>query len=615
LIPQDVIDRVLSAHDVVEVVGRYVALKQAGRAFKALCPFHKEDTPSFTVNPDRQSFKCFGCGKGGTAITFLMLHHGLSFPEAVKSLARERGIEVPESGGTPQPAGEQQRVLKALAFAQAFFVHHLGTEEGTSVRAYLEKRGYGPDAAAAFGIGFAPPGWDRLILAGEARRIPVEVLEQAGLVVPRASGSGHYDRFRNRVTFPVKNLQGQVVTFGARALAPEDTPKYLNGPETPVFRKSSTLFALDMAREGIRRRGEAWLMEGYTDVLMAHRHGFDAAVAGMGTAFTPQQAALLGRFAPRALLVYDADDAGRAAAEKAIDVLLEAGLEVKVARLPEGRDVDEILIEEGPAAFKAVLDAAEDLFTFRLGQLGARFDLGTPRGRTQAAQALAATVAKVKSPVERDFLLRQIVERLGGGAETEQALRRELAQRLAGARPAGARAAAAPAAAPLSAAERLRREQARLDDLLLLAALARGGPLGDRIARAVGSEDFTGPARQRVYNAMLALREAGLPHDARSLLARFADDVDASAELADLPGEAEAGADLAERAERLIDHLERRRRDERRRQAAHLARGADDQVSPLTEILDARPPKSRPEPAPPPAAVPPPAPLPEETLE
>lgn len=428
-IPDDVIARVIEAHDIVAVIERHVPLKRAGSAFKGLCPFHDEKTPSFTVNPSRQSFKCFGCGKGGTVITFVMLHLRMSFPEALRMLAQERGIPVPDSREPAgPPKGELEACLRALAFAQELFTRALASEEGAEARRYLEARGFPAEAQERFGLGYAPAGWDRLLAAAAARKIDVATLELAGLVVPRSSGSGHYDRFRHRITFPVRNLLGQVVTFGARALAPDDMPKYLNGPETPVFRKGSTLFALDMARDGTRRRGEALLMEGYTDVLMAHRFGFDAAVAGMGTAFTPQQATLLRRFVPRVVLVYDGDAAGRAAAEKAIDLLLAEGLEVKVASLPEGRDVDEILLEEGAAAFQAVLDQGQGVLDYLLSALRARLDLASPHGRAQAAEALVKTIARVKSHVERDFMLRTLVERLGGGVETERLLRRMLGE-------------------------------------------------------------------------------------------------------------------------------------------------------------------------------------------
>ncbi len=565
-IPDDVIERVLAAHDVAEVVGRYVTLKRAGRAFKALCPFHEEKTPSFTVNPDRQTFKCFGCGKGGTAITFLMEHARLSFPEALRSLAQERGIEVPEGRGEDgPPPGELERIRAALDLAQRLFTTLLTRDEGREARAYLERRGYDAAARQRFGLGYAPAGWDRLLTTAAARRIPAATLEAAGLVLPRQQGGGHYDRFRNRVTFPVRDLQGRVVSFGARALDPADTPKYLNGPETAVFRKGDTLFALDLARAGLRATPVALLMEGYTDVLMAHLHGFDRAVAGMGTALTPQQAARLERAgATQVLLVYDADDAGRAAAEKAIDVLLERGLEVRVAVLPEGRDVDELLLEEGPAAFQAVLDAAQDVFAFRWAAVRRRHDLSSPRGRAEAAGELAGTLARVKNPVERDLWIATLVERLGGGAGTERELRARL-----GALSRGPRARRAPGGTPAPAdplAESRRRGGA-LDELHYLAALLTGGELGDLVARAVGSEDFENEARRRVYNAVLDMREARVPHDLRACATRFSDDPEALAELGALPDDPR----LAERVRLLVQHLEERRLRARRSEALREA--------------------------------------------
>lgn len=603
-IPDEIIERVLAAHDIVEVVGRYVTLKRAGRAFKALCPFHEEKTPSFTVNPDRQSFKCFGCQKGGTAITFLMEQAKITFPEAVRSLAQERGIEVPDTReGPAAPPGELDRVRAALDLAQRMFTTLLQREEGREAQAYLVRRGYDAAAQQRFGLGYAPAGWDRLLEAARRRGIAPETLEKAGLVVPRASGGGWYDRFRHRVTFPVRDLQGRVVSFGARALSAEDNPKYLNGPETPVFRKGDLLFALDLAREGLRKNATALLMEGYTDVLMAHLHGFGCAVAGMGTALTAHQAAALKRCgADRVLLVYDGDAAGLAAADKNVDILLEAGLEVRVAVLPAGRDVDELLLEEGPAAFQAVLDAASDVFAFRLAQLAGRHDLRTPRGAAAAAAALAPTLARVKGTVERDLWIRTLVDRLGGGVETEQALRREIAAHSAapggGERaPRGAPRAPAPPAGPLTTAERSLLDAQRLDEQVLLAVLLEGGAPADDVARAVGPEDFSGPVRPRIYNAVLDLREAGVPHDMRALLARFADDPEVGAELASLPAGAAdgvppgraTGSSLAERARAVIRALEARRRASVRADALRRARTAHEQEPSIVEILDTRP--------------------------
>jgi len=563
LIPQDVIDSVLAAHDVVEVVGRYVPLKPAGRSFKALCPFHEEKTPSFTVNPDRQTFKCFGCGKGGNVFRFLMEHEGLSFPEAVRALAEERGITVPEVGGrAPEAEGRVEAVRRALASAQAFFVRCLASDEGREARAYLEGRGYDAEAMRRFGLGCAPAAWDRLVQAAARKRVPGAVLEEAGLALPRKEG-GHYDRFRNRVTFPVADLQGRVITFGARALSDEDQPKYLNGPETVVFRKSAVLYALDRARDGIRRRGEALLMEGYTDVLTCHLHGVDHAVAGMGTAFTPRQAALLHRFTSRVVLVYDGDEAGRAAAERTLDLVLPEGLEVAVVLLPQGRDVDEILLEEGPEALEARVREAHDLLEFKLRVLADRHDPSTPHGRARIAEELVATIVKVPSPVERDQLLREVAERLGGTG-TEEALR-QVAASLLGAQARSAAARRRPLAGaeqeatprgPETVAERKCREA----EEFLLAGFVLHESLREPIRRAVGPEDFGSPVLRRVYNAALSLLEAGEACDLRRLAARLAEDADAQAVLAGLPED----PTLEERIPFQIEYLERLRRTKRR---------------------------------------------------
>jgi DNA primase len=569
LIPQETIDQVLGAFDIAEVVGRYLTLKPAGRSLKALCPFHDEKTPSFTVNPERQSFKCFGCGKGGNLIGFVMEHEGLTFPEAVRALAAERGIRVPETGRAGPGAGAAgegriEAISKTLAFAQGHFARSLESPEGTGARAYLARRGYDAQAIRRFGLGFAPPGWDRLLRAAAAAALPERVVEEAGLAIRRDDGT-LYDRFRNRVTFPVCDLRGKVVTFGARALDPEDTPKYLNGPETPVFRKGNLLFAIDLAREGIRRSGEALLMEGYTDVLMSHLHGVDRAVGGMGTAFTPRQAALLKRFTPRVVLVYDGDEAGRTGAEKALEILLEAGLEVRVALLPEGRDVDEILVEEGREALERLVADALDLLRFKWSLLESRHDLTTPSGRARLAEAMAASIARVPSALERDQWFRLVSERLGG-AETEAVVRAAAARSLPGWRGSVARPGTAAAEAPRPVAERVLEAGRRDLDALLLAAALDLPHLRPAIFRAVGPEDFSSPLMGRLYNALRDLDEAGSPCDHRTLAARVAEDPEAVAALAGLPED----PTLEDRVTSAILYLEGRRAS--RRQVEELRR-------------------------------------------
>jgi DNA primase len=481
----------------------------------------------------------------------------------VRALAAERGIAVPETGGreAAEP-GRVERIHQSLAFAHSFFVRELAGPDGAEARAYLRRRGYDEAATRRFGLGYAPGGWDRLIRAAEVAKIPVRALDDAGLVVPK-EGGGQYDRFRNRLIFPIADLRGRPVTFAGRALAEGDNPKYLNGPETLVFHKSQTLFALDRARDAIRRTGEALLMEGYTDVLMAHLCGIDRAVAGMGTAFTDRQAALLARFAKRVVLVYDADAAGRTAAERAADLLLEQGLEVRVADLPEGRDIDEVLLEEGTGAVEAILRRARDLLSFKVQAAASRHDSQTPSGRARAAEEVVATIVRVPSLIERDQLLRQFSERLGG-PDTEAVLRREAARVL---RPSGRgglrpdrRAEAAAGGSLAEAAGRARDATLRRSEAVLIAAALAHEALRPLIYRSVGSEDFTVPVLQRLYNALRDMEEAGRPYDARTVAASLASDAEASAALADLPDD----PTLEELVPSQIEYLERRRRESRR---------------------------------------------------
>ncbi|MDJ0522319.1 MAG: DNA primase [Planctomycetota bacterium] len=603
-IPDHIIEQVREAHDIVEIVRRAVPLKQAGAGFKGLCPFHDEKTPSFTVHPGRQTYKCFGCGKGGNVFGFLMETAGLNFPEAVRQLAEERGIEVPRDRAPDPEADERfERIRQALSAAHRVFVRALASDAGREARDYLERRGYDAEARKRFGLGYAPPSWDHLI--GEAAKagVSVEALEHAGLVVPRRERDGHYDRFRHRVMFPIADARGRLATFAGRTLDPDDPAKYMNGPETDVFKKTNVLYALHRARDAVRRSGEALLMEGYTDVLMCHMHGFENAVAGMGTAFTQPQARQLARIAERVILLYDADDAGRLAAERALEVLLQEGLEVRVALLPEGRDVDEILLEEGPEALHAVLAESRDLFEFKLGVLAGRHDLGTPRGRAKASEELVASITNVKSAIERDQLLRMVAERLGGGPDTEAVLRQEMARRLGEVRSRRGRPGAAtppppvvpdepprlgePEAAPAPRADdpfaRVAASAQERDEHDLLGAALALPALRDAIFRAVGPEEFTAAARQRLYNALLSLWEQGGEIHPQAVLAHFQADSEVTAVIAGLPED----PTLEERVTSWIAFTEQHRlQTHHQREIARLARGAGAAIEGATEELD-----------------------------
>lgn len=402
---EDAKERVRSATDIVQIVGERVPLRRVGRRFAGLCPFHAEKTPSFSVNPEWQIWHCFGCGKGGDVFSFLMEIDKVSFSEALKELADRAGIELPRREAT---AGSElrDRLHQANAMARDFFAAELRTEAGGRARDYLAERGFQGEILDRFEIGWAPDRWDGLLVA-LGKLLPAKTLEDAGLVLRRGDGTGHYDRFRNRVIFPVLTATGRVAGFGARALRPEDTPKYLNSPDTPVFRKGNLLFALPPARKAIRERRQALVVEGYLDAIRLHLIGLDHAVSTCGTALTPEQAQLLSRLECEVILVYDGDDAGIRAADRALDPLLAAGLATRVLILPPGEDPDSYVKKEGAQALRTLLEerALEvPAFLAESTLAGDPSQNPTPEARVRRFVAL---LARVGDPIRRQFLLRR----------------------------------------------------------------------------------------------------------------------------------------------------------------------------------------------------------------
>ncbi|HEY7205217.1 MAG TPA: DNA primase, partial [Methylomirabilota bacterium] len=313
---QQHLDEIRARIDIVEIVGQFVKLKRAGENWKGLCPFHTEKTPSFTVNPKRNIYHCFGCGAGGDAFSFLMRQDRVAFPEAVRALADRAGVALPDAGGrAPEAESKLEGLRRVMALAAEFYTHSLWERGGEKARAYLEQRGVDAEVARRFGLGFAPEGWNALLTVMARQGIGEDALVQAGLALPRQNGPGFYDRFRGRLLFPIRDVQGRVVAFGGRALSGEE-PKYLNSPETALYVKGQMLYALDVAKTAIRERSRAIIVEGYLDCLMAHQHGFDETVAALGTAFTAAQLGLLRRYADEVLALFDADAAGQKASSR-----------------------------------------------------------------------------------------------------------------------------------------------------------------------------------------------------------------------------------------------------------------------------------------------------------
>ena len=460
----DVLDDIRARVDIVELVGQVVNLKRAGENWKGLCPFHTERTPSFTVNPKRGIFHCFGCGAGGDAFRFLMRHDRLGFPEAVRALAERTGVVLAVSReAEPEAAGKLEALRRVMALAAEFYSRSLWEAGGVKAREYLDTRGVDAEVARRFGLGYAPASWDALLSRMKTEGIGDDLLVQAGLVLPRQTGGGFYDRFRGRLLFPIRDTQGRVVAFGGRALAGEE-PKYLNSPETPLYVKGQILYALDVARAAMRERSRAILVEGYLDCLMAHQHGFTETVAALGTAFTPAQLGLLRRHADEVIALFDADAAGQKAASRIEEMMTEGpdiqdlgwsvsrtgGFEragvfsVRVAVLPAGHDPDSLLRAEGAEALRARLDAARSLLSFVLDKALAEDDLGTPRGRATAHARVALLLSKVSNAEEATMLSREAGRRLGVDA-TQLWIE---AQQLQGARARGRRVEPEPAATP-----------------------------------------------------------------------------------------------------------------------------------------------------------------------
>ena len=398
-IPDEIIQQIRDRVDIVDLVGRFVSLKPAGRNHKGLCPFHNEKTPSFVVTPDRQSFKCFGCGEGGNVFGFLMRMENLSFPEAVRTLAAQHGIEVPDTG--PSEGGGTQGLQEANELAQECYRRALAQANSPGA-SYLAGRGIDAATIEHFGIGYAPDRWDTVTQALRARNIPAGEGERAGLLKEGRSG-GHYDLLRGRVTFPIRDVRGRVIGFGGRAIREDQEPKYLNTPESPIFHKRRAFFGFPGALEPIRRHGRAIVVEGYFDLVALQRAGIEGAVATCGTALTDEHARNLARRTKTVVLLFDGDEAGQKAMERSLEVLLPAGLRVHTAGLPAGEDPDSFLAREGAEALRALVEAAPPALDVAIRRAVAQ-GCSTPaeKAETKADQLrkLAAALAQEESTSE-----------------------------------------------------------------------------------------------------------------------------------------------------------------------------------------------------------------------
>lgn len=512
-IDRDFVDTVRQTVDLVEVVSEHVSLRRQGARYVGLCPFHDERTPSFSVSPDRQLYYCFGCGAGGDAFSFVMKIEGFDFPEAVRALAARAGLEVPAE---TDPAAarrqrERARLLEVMDLAARYFQVALWeTKGGGRARSYLESRGISEELARTFGLGYAMPGWDGLIRGLLGKGVTKEEMERAGLVSrSERSGGRVYDRFRDRLMFPIWDPGGRVVAFGGRTLDADGLPKYVNSPETALFRKGTLWYGLHLARAGVRREGLAVVVEGYMDVIACRGHGFENAVASMGTALSRDQAWALARLAERVVIAYDADTAGAEATLRGLDMFHETGIQVRVAGMPAGKDPDDLLRDGGPDAWRSAIGGAVPLFEYRMARALARHDRRTVGGKVAVVRELTPALLSMRDEIRRAEGIRRLSEELG---VAEDSIRLELARaaRRAGrrrdarelARGTGQGPSIEEMAAVPAAVVKAEREIIRLvmDDPRRF-SMIRGDMAGD--VEPLTPDHFTVPALRAVVEAML----------------------------------------------------------------------------------------------------------------
>lgn len=511
----DFVDQLKSSIDIVKVVGEYVRLRRVGATgrYLGLCPFHQEKTPSFNVNQARQFYKCFGCGAGGDALQFVMEIDGLTFPETLKLLAERHGIPMPQrSEYTDADSKLRGGLLEMHAIAAELFRENLRGGQGNEARSYLERRGVSPEMIETFEIGYAEASGQALTRRLAQEHFSLELIEASGLVRKRAEGSGSYDVFRGRLMFPIHNESGKVIGFGGRAMRDEDQPKYLNSPETPIYRKTSVLYNLHRARDGMRRAGRVVLVEGYMDVIGVYAAGVKEVVASCGTALTSAQVRTMHRHADTVVVNFDPDSAGANAAERALQLLLDEGLHVKVLALDGGLDPDDYVKRNGPEVYRAKLDAAGGYFHWLADRARAKFDMRTSDGRMDAFKFLSPAIQRISDKLERAAIVNDVAGYLGvePGLVLEQ-FKKSAAARLP---PAPPPRAALPALEKILLNALLSSPEARKEVLPRLSEAMTQEFVGREIFQVLRQMDASSaPVTFALVEARLAPPEKALLHD------------------------------------------------------------------------------------------------------
>ena len=492
--PDELIEEVRSRNDIVDVISGYVHLQKKGANYFGLCPFHNEKSPSFSVSRSKQMYYCFGCGAGGNVFTFLMEYENDTFPEAVKALADRAGISLPEADESEEAKREQSKRSRLLAInkeAAKYFYFQLRAKQGELGLNYLRERQLTDETIHRFGLGYANKTADDLVRYLKGKGFSEELIREAGLCNTDEK-HGMYDKFWNRVMFPIEDINHRVIGFGGRVMG-DGKPKYLNSPETPIFDKSRNLYGLNFARSS--RKGNIILCEGYMDVIAMHQAGFNQAVASLGTAFTLGQAGLLKRYTKEVLLSYDSDGAGVKAALRAIGILKEAGLTGRVINLEPYKDPDEFIKNLGAEAFQERIDNAENSFLFEIRMLQREYDLNDPEKKTEFHRAVAKKLCEFPEEVERENYLEAVAEKYHIGFES---LRKLVASTAA------STGLARPVERPKSGIQKKNtpEDNVKKTQRLLLTWLAEEPQIYPKIAAFLSAEDFTEELYRKVADRL-----------------------------------------------------------------------------------------------------------------
>lgn len=499
MIPQSFIEELKMNADIETIVSSYVQLRRRGRISTGLCPFHSEKTGSFTVYPESQSFYCFGCGAGGDVIGFIRRIENLEYVEAVKFLAERCGMTVPEDAAEDRTAALKAKILEMNREAAHFYYDNLMKPEGKAALDYLTGRGLLPRTIKHFGLGYAPAGWSGLCDLLRGKGFSGEEMEAACLARKGRNG-GYYDVFRDRVMFPIIDLRGNVIGFGGRKMT-GDGPKYYNSPDTPVFKKTKNLFALNFAKKNTKL-DRLILCEGYMDVIAMHQAGFTEAVASLGTSLTGDQCRLAAGYVEEAVLAYDSDEAGQKATKRAIGLLDEAGIRAKVLNIPGAKDPDEFIKKYGGARFKKLIEDSTGAVEYELGKIGAKYETDTPEGKIGALKEAVSLLAEMKNPLEREVWAAKLAGEYGTAkegilAQVQAKIRRKV--RSGEKRP---MMGTAMTASSVSVPEKAKNPAAAAAEERLLGAVFRHPETLRTLSELIGEKDFVCELYRRFYGKL-----------------------------------------------------------------------------------------------------------------